>query len=111
MAMSPSKKTPPTPPPPPDDPNATPPSNSTPAPEQQPRFEDALAQLESIIEQIESGQVGLEESLLAYERGMKLVARCREILAATEHRIAQLTKDTQGKLQITPGPSNSEDNP
>jgi exodeoxyribonuclease VII small subunit len=63
------------------------------------KFEEAVEQLQAIIEQIESGQVGLEESLAQYERGMKLVAQCRAILATAEKRIAELTVTASGKLQ------------
>ena len=62
------------------------------------RFEDALRQLETLIERIESGQVGLEESLLAYEQGMKLITHCRSILEAAEKKITELSVNEQGKL-------------
>jgi len=54
-----------------------------------------MSEVESIIERIESGEVGLEESLAQYERGVALVRRCREILAATEQRIRDLTEQMQ----------------
>lgn len=53
-------------------------------------FEQAAAQLEEIIDRIESGGVGLEESLKEYERGILLRDHCREILARTEQRIIDL---------------------
>lgn len=64
------------------------------------KFEDALEQVESIIEQIESGQVGLEECIVQYEQGMKLLARCQSILSVAQKRIEELTADSQGKLRI-----------
>lgn len=63
------------------------------------RFEEAIEELESIIEQVESGQVGLEESLARYERGMKLVSQCRAILETAEKRIAELSMDNRGRLK------------
>lgn len=63
------------------------------------KFEDALEQVESIIEQIESGQVGLEESIAQYEQGMKLLSRCQTILSSAQKRIAELTTDSQGRLR------------
>jgi exodeoxyribonuclease VII small subunit len=57
-----------------------------------PSFEDALAQVESIIEQIESGEVGLEESLSAYERGVGLINLCRDRLDKAQQRVEDLTK-------------------
>lgn len=65
-----------------------------------PSFEQAIEELESIIDRIESGEVGLEQALTSYERGMKLVGRCRTILDTAEKRIAKLTADATGKLTI-----------
>lgn len=62
------------------------------------KFEEAIEQLEAIIEGIESGDVGLEQSLAEYEKGMKLIGQCRGILGRAEKRITELTKDGQGNL-------------
>ncbi len=67
-----------------------------------PKFEDAIAELESIIEQIEAGQCGLEECIAQYERGMKLVGRCQSILDVVQKRIAELTAEG-GKLRVQAG--------
>jgi len=64
------------------------------------RFEDALEALEQLIERIESGEIGLEESLAQYERGMKLIRRCQSILDTAEKRIAELTEIAGGELVI-----------
>ncbi|MEM9167786.1 MAG: exodeoxyribonuclease VII small subunit [Planctomycetota bacterium] len=53
-------------------------------------FDAALAELESIIERIESGEVGLEESLTAYERGVGIASRCRTLLERAEQRVTEL---------------------
>lgn len=60
-------------------------------------FEQAVEQLERIIERIESGSIGLEQSLKEYERGVLLRDHCREILARTEQRVAELNPDSEGK--------------
>lgn len=60
-------------------------------------FEQAVEQLEQIIERIESGSIGLEQSLKEYERGVLLRDHCREILARTEQRVAELNPDSEGK--------------
>jgi exodeoxyribonuclease VII small subunit len=70
------------------------------APDKPLKFEDAISELESIIEQIESGRCGLEECIAQYERGMKLVGSCQSILGAVQQRIAELTADGSGKLQV-----------
>lgn len=54
-------------------------------------FEQAVEQLEQIIEKIESGEVGLEDSLSAYEQGMKLIGHCRSVLTKAETKIEELT--------------------
>ena len=59
-------------------------------------FEESVAQLEQIVAAIESGQIGLEESLAKYEQGMDLVKKCRSILDRAEKRIEQLTQTGEG---------------
>ena len=62
----------------------------------QPTFEESVDQLEKIVAAIESGQIGLEESLARYEQGMELVKRCRGILDRAEKRIELLSQTPQG---------------
>jgi len=64
-------------------------------------FEEALARLETIAEQIERGEIGLEESIGKYEEGMALVRQCREILSRAEHKIQQLQQRPDGTLEAT----------
>ena len=66
------------------------------AKEKSPTFEESVAQLEQIVAAIESGQIGLEDSLAKYEQGMALVKRCRGILDSAERRIEQLTEAKEG---------------
>jgi exodeoxyribonuclease VII small subunit len=49
-------------------------------------FEESVSKLEEIVAAIESGQIGLEESLAKYEQGMALVKRCRGILDSAVER-------------------------
>ena len=65
-------------------------------------FEDALAELEKILGAIESGQVGLEESLLKYERGSFLIDHCRGVLDKAEKQIELLSKSEDGQLRSEP---------
>ena len=71
-------------------------------------FEDAVEQLETLIEQIESGEVGLEEALQRYEDGAKLIQHCRSVLGRAEKRIAELTIEPGGELSISDDQSSSE---
>lgn len=66
-------------------------------------FEDAIEQLETLIDQIESGEIGLEESLKRYEQGSALIKRCRAILDQTQERIAELTAGPDGGLSVQSG--------
>ncbi|UCE58796.1 MAG: exodeoxyribonuclease VII small subunit [Phycisphaerales bacterium] len=62
-------------------------------------FEESLSQLETIAERIEKGEIGLEESITEYEKGMGLVKQCREILANAEQRIQRLQERSDGTLE------------
>ncbi|MCC7146367.1 MAG: exodeoxyribonuclease VII small subunit [Phycisphaeraceae bacterium] len=64
-------------------------------------YEEALAELEQIVEQIESGEAGLEKSLVDYERGVQIIKHCREILNRVETRLAELSPDEEGRLRET----------
>jgi exodeoxyribonuclease VII small subunit len=66
-------------------------SKPSPSEESELGFEAALEQVEAIIEQVESGQIGLEESIAQYERGAALILRCRKILDRAEQRVQDLT--------------------
>ncbi len=60
-------------------------------------FEAAMDRLEAIVEQMESGKMMLEELIVRYEEGMKLVKTCQERLANAEQRIEIITRDHAGK--------------
>lgn len=64
-------------------------------------FESALESLEQLVEQLESGDLPLEDSLAAFEKGVGLVKYCNQKLSEVEKKIELLTKDKDGKLQIT----------
>ena len=55
-----------------------------------PSFEDALEELETIVERMEDGEPSLEESLKLFERGMDLTRRCQKALDDAEQRIQSL---------------------
>ena len=67
-------------------------------------FEEALAELEQILTDIERGQVALEESLLKYERGNFLIQHCRAVLATAEKQIELLSRGPDGEIQSAPIP-------
>ncbi|NET38589.1 MAG: exodeoxyribonuclease VII small subunit [Cyanothece sp. SIO1E1] len=53
-------------------------------------FEDALKQLESIVEQLESQEITLEDSVKLYEKGMKLSKLCNQVLHQAELKIQEV---------------------
>jgi exodeoxyribonuclease VII small subunit len=60
-------------------------------------FEEALEELETIAEKLERGQLSLEESIKAYERGMDLKKICADRLKEAEGKIEFLSKNADGK--------------
>ena len=60
-------------------------------------FEQALAELESIVGQLEKGSVPLEESIAIYERGESLKAHCEALLRRAEMRIEKITLSADGR--------------
>ncbi len=61
-------------------------------------FEEALNELEQIAEKLERGQLTLEDSIKAYERGMELKKVCTERLKEAEGKIEFLAKTPDGKI-------------
>ena len=58
-------------------------------------FEQALRELEKIVEKVEQGEIGLEESIEKYAQGMQLIKHCRDILDQAEKRIETINKEAQ----------------
>ena len=57
------------------------------------RFEQAVAELESIVQAMETGNLPLEASLAAYRRGAALAAHCRALLTAVQQQVSVLEAD------------------
>ncbi|WP_374306381.1 exodeoxyribonuclease VII small subunit [Methylocella sp.] len=60
-------------------------------------FETALAELERIVDQLEKGAVGLDESIALYERGEALKAHCAKLLDDAEARIEKISLGADGR--------------
>lgn len=56
-------------------------------------FENALAQLQGIVQKLESGDLSLEESLKGFEEGVRLTRQCQEVLQHAEQRVQVLTQN------------------
>lgn len=63
-----------------------------------PAFEKSLAQLETIVQQMDSGELTLEQSLQSFEKGIKLIRQCQESLNSAQERVQELI-ETNGELQ------------
>ncbi len=63
-------------------------------------FEGAMDRLEKIVEQMESGKLPLEDLIVRYEEGMKLVKTCQERLANAEQKIEIITRNSAGKAVV-----------
>lgn len=64
-------------------------------------FEDAMKELEAVVNRLESGDVPLEDSIQLYERGAALKEHCQKKLAEAEEKVAQITLDGEGKPKGT----------
>ena len=60
-------------------------------------FEEAMAELEFIVRQLEGGKVKLEDAVKAYSRGVALRNKCEEKLVEAKLKIEQITLTTDGK--------------
>ena len=56
-------------------------------------FEAALAELEALVQRMETGSLSLEESLVAFERGVRLTRQCQSALERAELRVRALMQD------------------
>jgi len=65
------------------------------------KFEDCLERLEKIVQELEKGEVPLENSLTLFEEGMQLSATCKKQLEDAEGKVEILLKQN-GKLQAEP---------
>ena len=64
-------------------------------------FEDAMDELEKLVEQMEQGDISLEESLKAFERGIKLTRTCQQALQDAEQKV-QILLEKNGQQTLEP---------
>ncbi len=69
--------------------------------ETQKTFEESLAELEALVANMESGKMGLEEMVSAFEKGQVLVKACSERLNEVERRIEVIRKKSDGTADDT----------
>lgn len=66
------------------------------------KFEQAMERLDAIVEAMESGEIGIEESISRYEEAMQLAAHCRKVLEESEQRIKKIQIDAAGQPKAEP---------
>mgnify|MGYP001554970731 CR=1 FL=1 len=67
------------------------------------QFEAAMAELETIVTDLEQGEMKLEDALTAFEKGVKLTRTCQQILKSAELKVEMLTKNQQsGEINVEP---------
>jgi exodeoxyribonuclease VII small subunit len=66
------------------------------------KFEEAMEELEEIVRRLEAGDVPLEESLTAFERGVGLVRQLQARLDAVQEKIEELTRTEKGDAALKP---------
>lgn len=64
-------------------------------------FEDSMDELEKLVEQMEQGDISLEESLKAFERGIKLTRTCQQALQEAEQKV-QILLEKNGQQTLEP---------
>lgn len=74
-------------------------------------FEDQLTALEGVVEQLERGELTLEESVRLFEEGVRLSKACKQELDAAEGRIEVLVESATGKMQAVAVDVIEEDEP
>lgn len=65
-------------------------------------FEKSLEELETLVRNLEQGELSLEQSLTAFERGVKLTRACQQALKSAEQRVEQLVQNDDGSLETRP---------
>ena len=71
-------------------------------------FEQAMGELEKIVQAIESGEVPLAQALAQYEQGIELISHCQKVLGEAEQKIAKLSKGLDGQLKVQESPKLDE---
>ncbi len=67
-------------------------------------FEESLKQLEKIVDQLERGDLPLEESIRLFEDGVRLSTSCKQELDAAEGKVQILMKERDGSMRADPFP-------
>ena len=73
-------------------------------------FEEALAELESSVKKIESGELSLDESIAVFEESVRLIGICNKKIEDAEGRVRILTEQQDGSVSDAPFASYADEN-
>ena len=74
-----------------------------------PSFEEALAELEAIMSELESGELPLDKMMERYEKGVDALLLCRKVLDEAEKKIELLVRKKNGELEARPFDSDEDE--
>ncbi len=66
------------------------------------KFEDALKKLEKIVDDLEAGDLSLDEALKKYQEGIELSRQCSQRLEGAKKKIETLVKNKKGEFELKP---------
>lgn len=66
---------------------------------QETTFEEAMQALETVVNELEAGELTLDESLAKYEAGVKMYRVCHKLLEGAEQKVQKLLKDDEGRFR------------
>lgn len=69
------------------------------------QFEQSLQKLESLVKNLESGSLSLEDSLTAFQEGVGLVKQCQTLLSQAEQKVEMLVKASGETIETKPHPN------
>ena len=74
-------------------------------------FEEAMAELETLVEAMENDQLPLEDLVAHYEKGAGLLLHCEKVLSAAKERIELIEVGNSAEKNLAPDPEEEEDSP
>ena len=73
------------------------------------RFEEELGDLEELVEELDRGELDLEEAIEKYEQAVRAYRRCRRYLGQARKKIEILVKDAEGGIETVPFDESAEE--
>lgn len=65
-------------------------------------FEQCMAELDGVVRRLEAGNITLDESLLAFESGIKLTRECEQLLTEAKGKVEKLVRSVNGDVRMEP---------